>query len=231
MRVSRISIICFGILFITSCVLNVLLWRDRHTQQRQVFEFKSQLQQVENAKASLKRSSRQSSETTVSSDQQLSPEIRVLPPFAGYDSKGTINRFGELKHFLILHPELGIPEFKYLTDDDWLSLASVAKLDTDAGNRNVLSLLRQSAKQRFFPILRAAELAYATDHGGLSAKDPQLLYAYLPSRDDVKIMNRYVAFQTDEDWCFIVAAVVDESNDTIMAVSPKHTTTVGGPHM
>jgi len=66
-----------------------------------------------------------------------------------------LNRVEQLKQRFAQAPDKGIPEFQFLTENEWLD-ATRGELKTDDDYRQAMSSLRNSAEQKFIAKLKPA---------------------------------------------------------------------------
>jgi RNA polymerase sigma factor (sigma-70 family) len=100
-------------------------------------------------------------------------------------------------------PDKKIPELQFLTDKDWVKVASGADLDTDDGVRVAMRDLRDKATDKFMNLMRTALKSYIASHGGMLP--PSLLdltsYFQVPVTDEM--LQHYQLVQTgtlNNDW-------------------------------
>jgi RNA polymerase sigma factor (sigma-70 family) len=77
-----------------------------------------------------------------------------------------LKRAAQLKHLRQQRPELSIPEFQFLNDDDWFAAAREGQLDSEEGIRTKFAELRWDAEKAFVEPLQHALGAYAAAHDG-----------------------------------------------------------------
>ena len=157
----------------------------------------------------------------------LSPPPESLEPLP---ADGPIARVDRLKHYLALHPERSIPEFKYLKDDEWLQITKDQPLDSEANERSALEQLRQLAKQDFGRQMLTAVKAYSAAHDGQTPADPSQLAPYLADPNDASLLSRYeqatpnktqsmIAPNDGQSWLYIERGSVDDWYDSTMAIT------------
>ncbi len=109
------------------------------------------------------------------------------------DLDAWLGRVTRLKEWLGKMPEKNIPEMKFLTPNDWLTVTLNNDLKTNDKARKALSELRRIAKNK--PVISqniaAALRAYAKDHDGQAATDVEQLKRYLQPQIDDEILQRY----------------------------------------
>lgn len=75
-----------------------------------------------------------------------------------------LNRVDQLKRYLEQHPDQGIPEFKFLTDREWLLIASPEDPSPDLND--AIQGLKMQAEPRFAEVVEKALQNYAQANGG-----------------------------------------------------------------
>jgi len=112
------------------------------------------------------------------------------------EMNAVLARVGELKQMLTQKPDLNIPELQFLTSQDWLNVAAMAKLETDSGTRIALSRLRSAGKMVFAPMLVKALTDYVqASSGQLPTTMSQLKPYFSPPVEDA-LLNRYELLAT-----------------------------------
>jgi len=117
-------------------------------------------------------------------------EAEASDPASGV-AKSLAARATQLKQILQQMPDKKIPEFQFLSEQDWLDAVKNGNLDTEADYRNALSQLRSIAKQDFGAILRPALESYIQTHGGQLPNDLSELKPLMQSPIDDSILDRY----------------------------------------
>jgi hypothetical protein len=108
------------------------------------------------------------------------------------EMKSWLGRVNELKVKLQQLPEQKIPEFQFLTDQDWLAaVRNIPQLKTEAEVGKALSALRTAAKNEFAPVLQNALHSYAQAQNGQLPTDWSQLRPYFTSPVDDSILQRY----------------------------------------
>jgi RNA polymerase sigma factor (sigma-70 family) len=108
------------------------------------------------------------------------------------EMKSWLERVKKLKERLAQTPEQKIPEFQFLTDQDWLDAVRKTKqLETDADFSQALSALRDSAKREFATIVQGALHNYAEGNNGQLPTDMSQLQPYFASTVDDSVAQRY----------------------------------------
>jgi cell division protein FtsL len=106
-------------------------------------------------------------------------------------AKDLVGRMHLLKQRLDQMPDKNIPELQYLDTEAWARIAQTATLDTDAGVREALSVLRNLAKEKFAPQIGKALQAYAQANGGQLPTDASQLKPYFEVPVDDAALARY----------------------------------------
>ena len=94
-----------------------------------------------------------------------------------------LSKVVQLRNFIKHHPEYAIPEFKYLTDQDWLA-ATEGRMETVADYRGALAVLRQRALLPARTILKQAVDDFARANNGISPRNYADIIRYLPEDFD-----------------------------------------------
>jgi len=90
---------------------------------------------------------------------------------------GWANRISSLKQKLDQMPDKSIPEFAFLSDEDWAAVTRDANLNTDDGIRKALQALRSAAKENFLNSTRAAIRRYAASANGSDLPQDPMQFA------------------------------------------------------
>jgi hypothetical protein len=140
-----------------------------------------------------------------------------------------LSRVDQLKQRLEQNPSARIPEFQFLTEQDWLGAAK-NKLETDADFRTALSQLRYSAENLVAHRLGAAVKQYSESHGGQFTTDISQLKPYLKPPVDDSILQRYEILPGDSlpsvplpaigEWVITQKSAMDPEYDSRIAVGP-----------
>jgi RNA polymerase sigma factor (sigma-70 family) len=117
---------------------------------------------------------------TTGSDAALESEINAW-----------LERAAQLRLLAKQRPDLLIPELQLLTDRDWLNYAGGAKLETDAGIREVFRSLRSNAKNTLGNQMPKALRAYLKAHDNTLPLDPIQLAPFSDPPLDTAILSRY----------------------------------------
>ncbi len=141
-------------------------------------------------------------------------------------AKAWLVKVNKLKQRLEETPTAKIPELQFLTEQDWLGVAS-GKLDKDADYRSALAALRTAGKNKFGRMLQPALQKYSQTNHGQFPTDLSQLQPYFDSPVDDAILDRWkiVAAKNDDAEGLGVGSYVtektpvDESYDSYFAVS------------
>lgn len=97
----------------------------------------------------------------------------------------------QLKQLFDRHPNEKIPELAVLDDQNWLSLARRAQLDTEDHRRRAFAIVRNSAKSKFVQFMQRALEAYVkANHGQLPTDTAELQpYLFDPTLDPAMLAN------------------------------------------
>jgi hypothetical protein len=135
-------------------------------------------------------------------------------------------RVKRLKEFVERTPEAKIPEFQFLTTEDWL----IAKGDND---RQTLCHLRQLAENRFANQLQAALRKYLEAHNSQAPTDLAQVQPYFEPPMDNAVLQRWKIAPASEvpnvrigtsDWIVTQEALpIDEEYDLRMVIIPTAT--------
>jgi len=105
-------------------------------------------------------------------------------------AKNWLDRANQLKQWSEQHPDATIPEFQFLTKQDWLDAAR-SELNTDADYRRALSSLRGAAENKFASMLHQALGKYMQANSGQFPTDLSQLQSYFDSPVDDDILQRW----------------------------------------
>jgi RNA polymerase sigma factor (sigma-70 family) len=108
------------------------------------------------------------------------------------EMKSWLVRVKKLKDRLEQMPGNRIPEFQFLTDQDWLdAVRDVKDLQTDADYNKAMSALRDAAKRDFSNLVQAALSGYAQANNGALASSFSDLQPYFTTAPDDSVLQRY----------------------------------------
>jgi RNA polymerase sigma factor (sigma-70 family) len=108
------------------------------------------------------------------------------------EMKSWLDRVKKLKEKLTQMPDRKIPEFQFLTEQDWLdAVKNVKQLETESDYDKALSALRGSAKQEFASMVKSAIGSYLQANNGQLPTDVSQLQPYFASSPDDSVLQRY----------------------------------------
>ena len=153
------------------------------------------------------------------------------------EMKSWLARVNQLKQRLEQMPEAKIPEFQFLTEQDWLNAAK-GKLETDEDYRGAFASLRGAGECKFSPMVQQALRQYLQANNGQFPTDLFQLQPYFKSPVDEAILQRYAIVPAQSlpntkmggDWVITQKARVDEEYDSIVGIGPNGYG-VSGPHI
>lgn len=105
-------------------------------------------------------------------------------------AKALVAKMNKLKQRLEETPNAKIPELQFLTEEDWLNIAS-AKLDTDVDFRRAMAALRNAGESKFAAMLHPALSQYLQANGGKFPTELGQLVRYFTSPVDETILQRW----------------------------------------
>jgi RNA polymerase sigma factor (sigma-70 family) len=108
----------------------------------------------------------------------------------GKAGKEWLNKVNKLKQRLEETPGAKIPELQFLTEQDWLNVAS-KRLDTDVDYRRALAELRSAAEREFGAMYQQAAQKYSQANKGKFLGDLAELQPYFDSPVDDAILQRW----------------------------------------
>ncbi len=105
--------------------------------------------------------------------------------------KSWLDRARKLKDRLAQTPDQSIPEFKFLTDQDWFdAVRKTRQLETDSDFSQAFTALRSAAKSEFASTVQDALSSYSqANNGQLPTDFSQLKPYFAPSVDDSVLQN------------------------------------------
>jgi RNA polymerase sigma factor (sigma-70 family) len=142
-----------------------------------------------------------------------------------------------LKQEVQAHPELRIPEFSLLTEQDWLDVARLfgkrTPPDAQADLRVATANLRHTAEITFATLAQRLLANYVKEHGGNFPTDLSQFQPYVPNAIDGVpvddgILQRYKVVpaeklgskQSGQDWVLTQKELVDDEYDHHIAIGP-----------
>jgi len=108
----------------------------------------------------------------------------------GSAAKAWLAKVNRLKQRLEDTPGAKIPELQFLTEQDWLNVAS-KKLETDADYRRALASLRSAGEHKFGEMYQQAIQKYSQANNGQVLTDLAQLQPYFTSPVDDAILQRW----------------------------------------
>lgn len=144
-----------------------------------------------------------------------------------------ISRVKSLKQRVTEHPEVGIPEFQFLTEQDWLN-ATKGPLETEQDYRRALSALRSAAENVFVKKLQPALVKYMKANEGKFPTESSQLQPFFESPMDEALFPRYEILPAKQlstlgmggDW-IITQKAVDKEYDQRWGIGPYGFGTTG----
>ena len=123
---------------------------------------------------------------------QLAQARAVAQDPSAAEMNSWLERVKKLKDKLAQAPERAIPEYKLLTDQDWLdAVRDVKQLDTDADYDKALTELNNAAKREMGKSVQIALRAYSQANNGSLPADFSQLQPYFASAMDDSILQGY----------------------------------------
>jgi len=156
----------------------------------------SQIQQIEQDSQRLVEGNRQLRQQRDETQKQLTQGVKLaddkaLNPATASKLGDWVASVATLKKWLDQMPDKAIPEFQFLTEDDWLSAVKNADLSTAIGARQALNHLRNLAKNNFVPLLQAAMKKYLTEHNNQLPASVTDLKTYFEVPVSEAMLQRY----------------------------------------
>jgi len=141
-----------------------------------------------------------------------------------------LSRVSLLKQRLEQTPSAKIPEFQFLTEEDWLNVAR-DKIDTDTDNRKAMSALRKAAESKFGSLVQRALRQYMQANNSQFPTELSRLRPYSESPLDDAVLKRWQIAPANlipnmrvgsEDWVVTQkAGPVDEDYDSRLVFGPN----------
>ncbi|NOS68502.1 MAG: sigma-70 family RNA polymerase sigma factor [Verrucomicrobia bacterium] len=143
-------------------------------------------------------------------------------------AKSWADRVTRLKQRLEQTPGAKIPEFKYLTDANWLDAAS-EPLVSDEDYRRAFARLRSVGENQMIISMHKALGEYMKQNGGQFPTDLSQLKSHFETLPDDEMLQRYTIVPASQipnmkmggDWLITVKNPVDEEFDSLWAMGPK----------
>ena len=141
--------------------------------------------------------------------------------------KASLAKVNLLKQRLEQTPGAKIPEFQFLTEQDWLNAAK-NELNTDDDYRRAFSALRNAAEQNFRPMIQSALRQYIQANNGQFPADISQLQPYFNPPVDAAILQRWQILPAADfpntdvgaDWVVTQKAAVDDKYDECLVLGP-----------
>jgi len=141
--------------------------------------------------------------------------------------KDTLAKVNLLKRRLGQTPEAKIPEFQFLTEQDWLN-ATKGDLNTDDDYRRAFSALRDAAGRNFRPTMQLALRQYIQANNGQFPSDLSQLQPYFNPPVDAAILQRWQILPAIDfpntsvgaDWAVTQKVAVDDEYDECLVLGP-----------
>ena len=140
-----------------------------------------------------------------------------------------LSRVGLLKQRLESAPNATVPEFRFLTEEDWLNVTR-ERIETELDYRKAMSALRNAAERKFGSILQGALRQYIQANNSQSPTDLSQLIPYFESPPDAAVLQRWQIAPADrvpnirvgnENWIVTQnASPVDEDYDSRLVFGP-----------
>ncbi len=145
----------------------------------------------------------------------------------GAAAQSWLARSQQLRQRFDAAPDQKIPEFAFLTDEDWLSAAR-GKLESENDYRSAMSALRHSAESHFGSILRPA-LTKFVEQTGHFPTDLSQLQTYFKTPVDAAVLDRYAILPAGAvpnvrmggEWIVTQKGPVDEEYDSRIVLGPN----------
>ena len=143
-------------------------------------------------------------------------------------AKSWLARVNLLKERVAQRPAAQIPEFQFLTKDDWLNAAR-EDIGTDTDDRKVMSDLRRAAENKFVSLLQPALRQYMQANNSQFPTDLSQLQSFFESPVGDAVLQRWKIAPADEvpnvriggDWIVTQKSPVDEEYDSRLVVGPN----------
>ena len=138
------------------------------------------------------------------------------------------DRVAQLKQRLEQTPNVKIPEFKYLTDDNWLNAAK-NPLVADADYRRAFATLRSAGENQFIIQMQTALANYLKQNNGQFPSDVSQLKPFFETAPDDAMLQRYTVVPASfipnmvmgGDSLITVKNPIDEEYDALWALGPQ----------
>jgi hypothetical protein len=145
--------------------------------------------------------------------------------------RASLEKVDRLKQRLEQTPNARIPEFQFLTDEDWRNAAE-GNLNTDDDYRRALAALRNAAENAFGPKLQLALRGYLQANYGESPTNAAQLRPFFKSPVDEAILQRWQIVPGEDYGTSFKAlitqkAAVDEEYDLRSIIAPDADSIIG----
>jgi len=155
-------------------------------------------------------------------------ENRKVSDPAEAAAKSWADRVTQLKQRLEQTPGAKIPEFKYLTEANWLDAAS-EPLASDEDYRRAFARLRSVGENQMIISMHKALGEYMKQNGGQFPTDLSQLKSHFESVPEDEMLLRYTIVPASQipnlkmggDWLITVKNPVDEEFDSLWAMGPR----------
>jgi RNA polymerase sigma factor (sigma-70 family) len=125
-----------------------------------------------------------------------------------------LSRVKKLRDRVDQMPNQRIPEFQFLTDQDWLDAVKSSKqLETDADFAQALSALRSAARSEFASSLKDAISSYSQANNGQLPSDFSQLKPYFASSVDDSVLQGYQFSQAGTVASKPAESLIDQNGD------------------
>ena len=147
---------------------------------------------------------------------------------AGIAARALLAKVDRLKQQLRERPGAAIPELRFLTEGDWLTIAN-RPLDTDDDCRRALAALRNAGEEKFRSRLAPALRRFQEANNGQFPADIVQLQSFFDSPVEDALLQRWQVVpaqtvpnvQLGGDWIITQRTPVDEDFDTRMVIGPN----------
>jgi hypothetical protein len=145
------------------------------------------------------------------------------------EAKGWKARMDALKQRLEQTPAAGIPEFRFLSQKDWLDVVKDNPLATEKDYRETFSKLRFTAESIFGQKMQKAMKAYAEANSGAYPNELSQLQPYFESQVEDALLQRYEILPAQSvksitmggNWIITLKSPVDLALDDRLAFGPN----------
>jgi hypothetical protein len=209
--------------------IQIKLQTENESLREQIAQLNADIESLSNRLAQADNARPQNSQLL--SDGQLNEllklrgEVTVLQNDAkdpiAIAAKAWLVKVNKLKKRLEENPDAKIPEMQFLTEQDWLNVAS-KKLDTDADYRRALASLRSAGESKFGQMYQQALQNYSNVSNEQPLTDLSQLQPYFALPVDDAILQRWQIepakqegmIQLGGDWVIVEKVAVDDIFDS-----------------